>query len=70
MKKLLFLTLFLSISAICQELDNYGTPSHSNINNTVGTIIQDQVGPAYIISYKEAAERININNENEIHKEL
>lgn len=49
MKKLLFLTLSLSISAICQELDNYGTPSHSNINNTVGTIIQDQVAPLYYI---------------------
>ena len=63
MKKLFYLILFLSISAVCQELDNYGTPTHSNINNTVGTIIQDQVGPANIISYKEAAERININND-------
>ena len=63
MKKLFYLILFLSMSAVCQELDNYGTPTHSNINNTVGTIIQDQVGPANIISYKEAAERININND-------
>ena len=53
----------LITSANSQELDNYGVPVHSAINNTVGTIVQDQVGPAYIISYKEAAERININNE-------
>ena len=55
--------LCLITSANSQELDNYGVPVHSAINNTVGTIVQDQVGPAYIISYKEAAERININNE-------
>lgn len=48
-----------------QNLGNYGTPSHSTINNTVGTVVQDQVSPAYIISYKEATEKINIKNEQE-----
>jgi hypothetical protein len=65
MKKLVYLILILSISAVSQELGNYGTPIHSSINNTVGTVVQDQVSPAYIISYKEAFERINIVTETE-----
>ena len=68
MKKIIYLILILSNSAICQELANYGTPIHSSINNTVGTVVQDQVSPAYIISFKEATERINIENETESEK--
>ena len=63
----LFTATFLIANIILysQDLANYGTPAHSTINNTVGTIVQDQSSPAYIISYKEAAQRINIENEQE-----
>ena len=57
--------LITHIFLYSQDLANYGTPTHSAINNTVGTIVQDQSSPAYIISYKEAAQRINIENEQE-----
>ena len=62
MKNLFYIALILSIPSFSQELNNYATPTHSSINNTVGTIVQDQVSPAYIISYKEAVEKINIKN--------
>ena len=57
--------LIININLQSQDLANYGTPTHSSINNTVGTVVQDQVSPAYIISYKEAVERINIETETE-----
>jgi hypothetical protein len=65
LKKIIYLILIISNSATCQELANYGTPIHSSINNTVGTVVQDQVSPAYIISFKEATERINIETDTE-----
>ena len=65
LKKIIYLILIISNSAICQELANYGTPIHSSINNTVGTVVQDQVSPAYIISFKEATDRINIETDTE-----
>ena len=44
----LFTSTFLIIHncLYSQDLANYGTPSHSIINNTVGTIVQDQSSPA------------------------
>ena len=61
-----YLFLFIiNVNLQSQDLANYGTPTHSSINNTVGTVVQDQVSPAYIISHKEAVERINIETETE-----
>ena len=57
--------LIINVNLQSQDLANYGTPTHSSINNTVGTVVQDQVSPAYIISHKEAVERINIETETE-----
>ncbi|NVJ89365.1 MAG: VCBS repeat-containing protein [Flavobacteriaceae bacterium] len=62
MKKLIYLILILSISAISQELDNYDHPVYSEINNTTGEAVNNRVGAGRFISRAEAAEKININN--------
>ena len=62
MKKLVYLILILSISAVSQELDNYDHPVYSEINNTTGEAVNNRVGAGRFISRAEAAEKININN--------
>jgi topoisomerase IA-like protein len=62
MKNLVYVILILSISAVSQELGNYGYPVYSEINNTTGEAVNNRVGAGRFISRAEAAKRININN--------